>query len=69
MPTITVRSGPDIVGKHGERKTPQAMVHYCEDCGYEGAAFGVHKDGVLRSYCGWRDGDAMCVGKAQQVVA
>jgi len=69
MPTILRRSGPDIIDDKFNRKTPRAMIHFCEDCGYEGAAFGIHLGGTLRSYCGWRNGDAVCVGKAKAEAA
>jgi hypothetical protein len=69
MPTILRRSGPDSIDKHGKRKTPRAMIHYCETCGYEGAAFGVHAGGVLLSYCGWVSGEPVCVGKAKAEAA
>lgn len=43
--------------------TPMALIHYCEDCGYEGAAFGVHSGGRILSYCGWVDGEPKCIHK------
>lgn len=68
MPTVQRRSGPDILQRDGTVKTPRALIHFCETCGYEGAAFGVHEAGVLRSYCGW-NGDAVCVNKAKREAA
>jgi hypothetical protein len=64
MPTIMRRSGPDIV-RDGVTVTPRAMIHVCEECGYEGAAFGVHQGDRLFSFCGWRDGNPVCVGKGR----
>lgn len=69
MPSVLRRSGPDVLRKYGTHFTPRAMIHFCETCGYEGAAFGIHKDGVLRSYCGWVNGDVACVGKAKAKAA
>lgn len=69
MPTVLRRSGPDILIRKGadfERHTPRAMIHFCETCGFEGAAFGVHADGKLLSYCGWQNGAPVCVGKGRR---
>lgn len=43
--------------------SPLAMIHYCEECGYEGAAFGIRRNGSIYSYCGWVGGEPKCVGK------
>jgi hypothetical protein len=67
MPTVLRRSGPDIPQRDGTVKTPRAMIHFCEECGYEGASFGIHVGGVLRSYCGWRPGSPVCIGKGKRV--
>jgi len=64
MPTVLRRSGREFL-RDGKSVTPRAMVHFCEDCGYEGASFGIHAGGVLRSYCGWRNGSPVCVGKGR----
>jgi len=64
MPTVMRRSGPDRY-INGKVFTPRAMVHFCEDCGFEGAAFLLRRNGKLLSYCGWRDGDPVCIGKAR----
>ncbi len=69
MPTILRRSGPDIVDAKFNHRVPRAMIHFCETCGYEGAAFGIHADGKLLSYCGWQNGAPVCVGKAKAVAA
>lgn len=64
MPTVLRRSGPDILDKFGKVTTPRAMIHFCETCGYEGAAFGARVGGKLLSYCGWQNGAPVCVKKA-----
>jgi len=64
MPTILRRSGPDFE-RDGQMVTPRAMIHFCETCGYEGAAFGIRRGDKLLSYCGWVNGDAVCVGKGR----
>lgn len=65
MPTVLRRSGPDILQRDGSVLAPRAMVHRCEVCGYEGAAFLVRTDGKLLSYCGNVGGEFRCIGKAQ----
>lgn len=69
MPTVMRRSGPDILRKNGERFTPRAMVHFCEGCGYEGAPFALHKAGRLLTYCGYRNGEPVCIGKGKERAA
>ncbi len=69
MPTILRRSGPDTLGKDGKHTTPRAMIHFCETCGYEGAAFLLRDGHKLLSYCGWQNGAPVCVGKAKREAA
>lgn len=64
MPTTLRRSGPDMPDYRGKTKTPRAMIHFCEGCGYEGAAFGEREGGRLLSYCGWSNGNPVCINKA-----
>jgi hypothetical protein len=68
MPTVLRRSGPDI-WRNGKATTPRAMIHTCETCGFEGAAFGIHTGSKLLSFCGWRNGAPVCVGKAKSEAA
>jgi len=64
MPTEFKQSGPPIQ-RGNESVTPMAPIYSCEGCGFKGAAFGQkHGDGVL-SYCGWRNGGPVCVGKGR----
>lgn len=62
MPSVLRQSGPKHLNANGEIITPRAMVHFCEACGWEGAAFGDTVDGVRVYFCGW-DGRPVCVGK------
>ncbi|WP_147276132.1 hypothetical protein [Pelagibacterium lacus] len=65
MPTEYRPSGPTFT-RNNETVTPMAPVYFCEECGHEGAGFGQkHGDHVL-SYCGWRDGRPVCVGKGER---
>lgn len=68
MPTILLRSGPDFI-RNDVTVTPRAMIHRCEDCGFEGAAFGIRQGDRLLSFCGWIDGDAKCIGKGREAPA
>lgn len=69
MPTVLRRSGPDILQRDGSVLTPRAMVHRCEVCGYEGAAFLVRADGRLLSYCGNVGGEFRCVHRSDWSIA
>lgn len=64
MPTVLRRSGPDMV-RDGKPFTPRGMIHRCEDCGFVGAAFGIRSGDKLLSYCGWKNGNPICIGKAK----
>lgn len=64
MPTVLRRSGPDFE-RDGTIVTPRAMIHFCEECGFEGASFGIHKGEKLLSYCGWVNGNPVCIGKGR----
>lgn len=58
MPTVRRRSGPNYTLSDGTIIEPRALVHFCEECGAENAAFGETRDGKLMSWCGW-DREAM----------
>jgi hypothetical protein len=60
MPTVLRRSGPDFI-RNGAAVTPRAMIHFCEDCNFEGAAYGIRQGGKLLSYCGWVDSAPACI--------
>ena len=64
MPVEYVPSGPDM-DRNGKKVTPMAPIYSCEGCGYRGAPFGVKRGDEVLSYCGWRDGAAVCVGKGR----
>jgi hypothetical protein len=53
--------------RDGAMVTPRAMIHFCETCGFEGAAFGIHRGDRLLSYCGWVNGRPVCVGKGRVI--
>lgn len=63
MPTELVVSGP-VMDRDGQKVEPMAPIHICEECGYRGAPFGVVKNGVTLSYCGWV-GEVVCVRKGR----
>ena len=60
-PTVLRRSGRDFTDRKGVARQPRAMIHRCEGCGFEGAAFGVKNGAKLLSYCGWRNGNPYCI--------
>lgn len=53
MPTIRRRSGPTYTRSDGTIIDPRALVHTCDVCCAENAAFGEMRDGKLMSWCGW----------------
>ena len=59
-PTVLRVSGPDFTNKYGAEVKPRAMIHFCEGCHTEGAAFGIKIGGKLFSFCGWRNGAPFC---------
>lgn len=68
MPTILRRSGSDFL-RADVLTTPRAMIHFCEDCGFEGAAFGRRDGDRILSFCGWVDGQPQCIGKGRAAPA
>lgn len=63
MPFVLRRSGKDFE-RNGQIVTPRAQIGFCETCGYEGAPFGfVDPAGNKTAWCGWRDGQAVCIGR------
>lgn len=64
MPSVLRRSGPDFE-RDGVTVTPRALVSYCEDCGSP-APFLISSGGKLRSWCGWRNGEPVCVNQAKE---
>ncbi len=66
MPTEYVPSGPPIV-RNNQPVTPMAPIYTCEDCGFKGAPFGVKRGDQVLSYCGWQNGEPVCVGSGRQV--
>lgn len=64
MPTVLRKSGPAFE-RDGKLIEPRAMIHFCEDCGFEGAAFGETVDGKMRSWCGWQGGKPVCIGQGR----
>jgi hypothetical protein len=65
MPTEYVVSGPDI-GEGSQKRTPRAAVHTCETCGFVNAAFGIVRGDKALSYCGYVNGEVVCVGKGKR---
>lgn len=66
-PAILRRSGPDFTPRgQSEKQTPRALIQFCADCNYEGAAFGDVVDGKREFWCGWRDGQPVCIGKGRR---
>lgn len=64
MPSVFRRIGPDFVDRKGDTRTPRALTTWCEACNYQGASFGIiDGQGNRLWYCGWRDGEPVCVGK------
>lgn len=64
MPSVLRQSGPKRTDADGKVITPQAVIHFCEVCGWEGAPFGdTSSDGKRLYFCGW-NGRPVCVGKA-----
>lgn len=64
MPTEYRPSGPEIT-RNNQTVVPEAPIYFCETCNFEGAAFGQIVAGERRSYCGWRDGAPVCVGRSK----
>lgn len=66
MPSVKRQSGPEFTNRNGEHVKPLAIINSCEDCGYTHAAFGMWDGKDLVSYCGWRDGNPVCIGKGEK---
>ncbi len=66
MPFVLRRSAPDFTRPTGEKITPIALVGICDGCGYEGAPYGLIKGDVKQAFCGWRDGQPVCVGRGEE---
>lgn len=49
-------------GPTAEAKFP---IYFCEGCGAPNAGFGVARVEGRLSYCGWENGNAVCVGKGR----
>ncbi|KFL31753.1 hypothetical protein JP75_06760 [Devosia riboflavina] len=45
-----------------EHKFP---IYFCEECDAPHAAFGIKQGDGRKSYCGWLNGRAMCIGKGR----
>lgn len=65
MPTEYKNSGPEMM-QGNNMVQPQAPIYFCEGCGYQGAPFGQKRGDQVLSYCGWRDGHPVCVGKGKK---
>lgn len=65
MPFVLRRSGPDFE-RDGKIVTPRAMIGVCEECGYEGAPFGLIVGETKQAWCGWVDGKPKCIGMGKQ---
>ncbi len=64
MPSVLRQSGPKRLGDDGKIITPQAVIHFCRDCKFEGAPFGdTLPDGRREYWCGYQDGKPLCKGK------
>lgn len=48
--------------RNNQEVTPMAPIYTCEGCGYKGAPFGMKRGDQVLSYCGWRNGEPVCVG-------
>lgn len=64
MPFALRQSGPSFE-RDGQTITPRAMISTCETCGYIGAPFGFVDPvtGHKTAWCGWRNGEPVCVGR------
>jgi hypothetical protein len=64
MPSVLRKCGAEFVPRGATEKIqPYALVSFCEGCNFEGAPFGETIDGKLLSYCGWKDGQPICVNR------
>lgn len=64
MPIEYVSSGPKFT-RDNRTIEPMATIYICDGCGYRGAAFVVGYGEHKHCWCGWKDGKAVCVGKAR----
>lgn len=67
MPSVLRKSGHEFM-RNGVLVTPRALVSTCETCGAD-APFGLRRGDKLLTYCGYRDGKLVCIGKAGERAA
>lgn len=67
MPSVLRISGPGFI-RNGVLLTPRALVSTCETCGAD-APFGIRRGDKLLTYCGYRNGEPVCIGKGKERAA